>query len=289
MNDDPSFHYALIRQLSFGEDSYSYTARDMANGQFVTVKKLKPTDEEQKSEIIDEITMTQSSKHPNLLEYYSAFNFDNHIWVAVENFDVTLYHLVADRGGYIPEKHMAFICKEILSALSYLHKQTRIHREVKSDNVLLGPGGLVKLGDFGIAAQLCKNNFRRESRLDNPSWMAPELITSNDYTEKVDIWSFGILLIELAEGKPPYLNENPTKIIFKISSQPPPTLQNKLRWSSQMKQFLGFCLKKEANERLSAEDLLHHPWIEETIEETSRDQFAEYLEDFSPYKLGNNE
>ncbi|CAG9334872.1 unnamed protein product [Blepharisma stoltei] len=280
--DNPLNFYAIIRNLTIEDDNALYQVRELNSETIAILKKVKPENSEEFSEICEEISLTKAKKHPNILQYYDAFHFNDHIWYAIESIDVTMYELAADRAGYIPEKHMAYICKEILQGLAFLHKEGRVHRDVKSDNILLSPRGDIKLGDFGLAAQLCKSCFRRQLTADNPSWMAPELARHTNYNEKIDIWSFGIFLIELAEGQPPYINENPMKILYNISAKPPPTFQNKLRWSSEIKEFLGFCLRKNPEERMSAEELLRHPFIEEHIEETSKEQFAEYLEDFYP-------
>ena len=72
----------------------------------------------------------------------------------LEHFNVSLYQLLTCRAGFIPEKHMSFISKQILMGLDYLHSDGRIHRDVKSKNVMISEFGEIKLGDFGYAAQL---------------------------------------------------------------------------------------------------------------------------------------
>ncbi|KAM3669111.1 serine/threonine-protein kinase PAK 3-like [Ammospiza maritima maritima] len=108
----------------------------------------------------------------------------------------------------LSEDEMAAISRECLQGLDFLHSNDVIHRDVKSDNILLRTDGSVKLADFGLATQLTPEQSRRCSVTGTPWWMAPEVVTGQPYGPKVDIWSFGIVGIEMIEQEPPYLGES---------------------------------------------------------------------------------
>mmetsp|Transcript_14164 Transcript_14164/g.14229 ORF Transcript_14164/g.14229 Transcript_14164/m.14229 type:complete len:148 (+) Transcript_14164:613-1056(+) len=127
---------------------------------------------------------------------------------------------IKENAGVIPEHIISYICLEIFQGVSWLHSKNRMHRDIKSENILLSVSGEVKLNDFGNCAQLASENERRITVAGTPYWMAPEVIQGEPYDKKCDVWSIGIVVIEMAEGNPPFINESPEKAMLLISTRP---------------------------------------------------------------------
>ena len=189
------------------------------------------------------------------------------------------------RTGKIPEPIIGYIMKEVLLGLRIMHEQFRIHRDIKSDNILISLDGSVRLGDLDM--QLTLEQGMRHSVVGTPSWMAPELVVGMDYGVSVDIWSLGIVAIETVVGEPPYLNENPMKALYLIGTKPAPTLPNNGMWSRKFIEFVNACLVKDPETRPTSEILLEMPFINE-LPQNSNQVFADYLREWIASKKSKN-
>ena len=176
----------------------------------MALKFIEPKNDKERMIIKNELgIMMMNQGAENIVHCFEAFDFKSRLWIFLEFCDAgCLTPIVEERKGNIPENVCAYILYQTLKGLQTLHDQNILHRDIKSDNILVNSKGDLKLADFGYAAQLTQERQNRISKVGTVCWMAPELIKGkSSYNEKVDIWSFGIFALELADGEPPYISE----------------------------------------------------------------------------------
>ncbi|GBP33660.1 Neither inactivation nor afterpotential protein C [Eumeta japonica] len=125
-------------------------------------------------------------------------------------------------------------------ALSYLHENNLIHRNVRCSNILINKDGEIKLSDFGLSSKVCDTLCKRHTSIGSPSWMAPEVVAggTEGYGNRADVWALGITTIEMADGKAPFQDMHPTRALFQIVRNPPPTVNKPAMWSFDMIDFV---------------------------------------------------
>uniref|UniRef100_A0A8C6UGQ3 Mitogen-activated protein kinase kinase kinase kinase 5 n=1 Tax=Neogobius melanostomus TaxID=47308 RepID=A0A8C6UGQ3_9GOBI len=160
-----------------------------------------------------------------------------------------IYHVT----GPLSELQIAYVSRETIQGLGYLHSKGKMHRDIKGANILLTDNGDVKLADFGVAAKITATIAKRKSFIGTPYWMAPEVAAvekNGGYNQLCDIWAVGITAIELAELQPPMFDLHP------MSSFQPPKLKDKNKWSTAFHNFVKISLTKNPKKRPTAEKLL---------------------------------
>lgn len=265
---DPRSMYDQFIKIGEGSTANVYIALDKHYGNHVAVKQMNITKQQRKELLFNEVMIMRDYKHPNIVEMYGSYLVDNELWVVMEYLDGgALTDLLVTKDGVLrmSEQQIATVCKSVLKALAYLHSHGVIHRDIKSDSILLSTDGLVKLSDFGFCAQVMNEKkvqtIKRKSLVGTPYWMSPEVISRTPYSTEVDIWSLGIMVMEMIDGEPPYFNEQPLTAMRKIRDQPPPKLRNPHKVSSLLQGFLGRCLIRDPSQRATAIDLLDHPFL----------------------------
>ncbi|XP_068934671.1 serine/threonine-protein kinase PAK 4 isoform X2 [Petaurus breviceps papuanus] len=257
---DPRSYLDNFIKIGEGSTGIVCIATVRSSGKLVAVKKMDLRKQQRRELLFNEVVIMRDYQHENVVEMYNSYLVGDELWVVMEFLEGgALTDIVTHTR--MNEEQIAAVCLAVLKALSVLHAQGVIHRDIKSDSILLTHDGRVKLSDFGFCAQVNKEVPRRKSLVGTPYWMAPELISRLPYGPEVDIWSLGVMVIEMVDGEPPYFNEPPLKAMKMIRDNLPPKLKNLHKVSPSLKGFLDRLLVRDPAQRATASELLKHPFL----------------------------
>uniref|UniRef100_A0A8C2KIT4 non-specific serine/threonine protein kinase n=1 Tax=Cyprinus carpio TaxID=7962 RepID=A0A8C2KIT4_CYPCA len=263
---NPEEVWEIVGELGDGAFGKVYKAQNKQTGILAAAKVIDTKTEEELEDYMVEIEILASCDHQYIVKLLDAFYYESKLWPFCMCMCVS-----AELERPLTEPQIRVVCKQTLEALTYLHENKTIHRDLKAGNILLTSDGDVKLADFGVSAKNTKTLQRRDSFIGTPYWMAPEVVmceTSKDrpYDYKADIWSLGVTLIELAQIEPPNHEMNPMRVLLKIAKSEPPTLAAPSRWSPEFSDFLRKALDKNVDNRWNALQLLQHPFVSNVMD-----------------------
>ncbi|KAH3666516.1 hypothetical protein OGAPHI_003512 [Ogataea philodendri] len=285
-NTNPAPYFQVIEKAGQGASGSVYLARSlkMRNRQ-VAIKQIDLNKQGRKELIVNEILVMKDSHHENIVNFIEAYlNGSADLWVIMEYMEGGCLTDVIDNNPDITEEQISSICYETTKGLQFLHKKNLIHRDIKSDNVLLDAQGNVKITDFGFCAKLTSEKSKRATMVGTAYWMAPEVVRQKEYNEKVDVWSLGIMAFEMVEGEPPYFNEEPLKALYLIVSNGTPTLKNPDDLSSEFMDFLSVCLCVEVKYRATTDELLQHRFFNKACSTFELSKLLQFKYDSSSIK-----
>ncbi|CAG8603020.1 5613_t:CDS:2 [Acaulospora colombiana] len=286
--DDPRRSYTW-EPISSGGNGKVYKATNKIHHKILAVKAISLTTSKMPNVTYAEVVCSRILKHPNIIVNYKQCIMNNNRDVRDGNY--TYNSEVHDNGNTkgcsiicsnntlcllmeycsagslwdirnrkknkrFSEIEVAYVMREVLRGLEYTHGMGIIHRDIKAQNILVGDEGLVKIADFGSASLHSKASLK----LGTLYWMAPEVLRDKQvYDCKVDIWSLGIMAVELFDGQPPWYPMGQRRVVELIRTVGTPPLPPCI--SDDFESFLRDCLKVNPRERPCASELLLHPFL----------------------------
>ncbi|XP_078111462.1 serine/threonine-protein kinase WNK2 isoform X2 [Sander vitreus] len=215
----------------------------------------------------EEAEMLKGLQHPNIVRFYdfweSPLKGKKCIVLVTELMTSGTLKTYLKRFKVMKPKVLRSWCRQILKGLHFLHTRTPpiIHRDLKCDNIFItGPTGSVKIGDLGLAT-LKAASFAK-SVIGTPEFMAPEMYEEH-YDEAVDVYAFGMCMLEMATSEYPYSEcQNAAQIYRKVTSGVKPASYNKVI-DPEIKEIIGECICQKKEERYTIKDLLNHAFFAE--------------------------
>ncbi len=207
-----------------------------------------------------EVAILVQCQHESIIGVgQTRFRADGTLWVELEymaggNIADKLIH----NEVRLSEAQAAEVASRVVAGLAFLHQKNIYHRDLKSDNLLLSRDGTLKIGDFGYAANVDPTD---RSLIGTTYWMPPEVVLKRPYDARVDVWSLGICVIEMIDGEPPFMCDNPVKAMFHICTQDAPTLAAPTTHSRAVNDFVATCMVKDMQARPHSRQLVGHAFL----------------------------
>ncbi|UJR36282.1 hypothetical protein I4U23_029012 [Adineta vaga] len=211
--------------------------------------------------LINEIKLLKGIKHENIVEMYDFQWDENYIYIIMEYCSGGDMSMFIRTRQLLSEARVRPFVKQIAKVLKFLYEKNISHMDLKPENILLTSAdkSILKVADFGVAQHIGKDGSR--SIRGTLMYMAPEILSSRPYDNRVDLWSVGVILYECLFGRPLFTFITIHDLIDTIKSDTPIQIPNDARISSECRNLLEGLLQRDPNKRISFADFFRHPFI----------------------------
>ncbi len=247
--------YKILSKLGEGGMGIVYEARDTRLDRIVALKFLPQylsSDSNEKERFYHEARAAASLNHQNIAVVYEINEYENKIFIAMEYLDGnTLKHVVEYQGESLTIKKVLEIAVQICEGLAAAHEKGIVHRDIKSDNIMLTPRGQVKIMDFGLAKLKGASRLTQAgSTVGTAAYMSPEQAQGEDVDQRSDIFSFGVVLYELLTAHLPFRGEHQAALVYSVVNEnPQPIARFNDKVSPELDRIVHKALAKDKDER----------------------------------------
>lgn len=247
-------NYELERELGQGGMGTVYLARDPGLNRKVALKILKADlceDPAFAQKFLDEVEVTASLAHPNIIRVYTMGEQDGRLYLVMEHLDQPSLEQRMEQSGKLAEKDILEIGIGIAGALQFAHEQTgMIHRDIKPGNILFGRGNIPKLADFGLAAGARSALGQQDEIWGTPYYVSPERLNREEEDIRSDIYSLGATLYHALAGRAPFEAETAEEVARRHLFDRPPPLRSLSPEANEQTVFtIDRCLQKKVESR----------------------------------------
>ncbi|KAJ3680210.1 hypothetical protein LUZ60_016488 [Juncus effusus] len=269
MSQDLKREYEIGAEIGRGRFGVVYRAQSRSTGELCAVKSVDKTRladslDRECAELEAKLSQLAAAGNDGVVQVYSVFEDSEWIHIVMELCDGSdLFEWIRIRDGEpASEQEVAAVLTSVLTSLALCHQRGVAHRDVKPDNILFDAEGRVRLADFGSAGYFGETRYM-EGLVGTPYYVAPEVLRGEEYGDKVDVWSAGVVMyMMLTGGVPPFSGESAEEVFSSV-------LRANLRFPSRLfsgvsplaKDLMRRMICREPSRRFSAEQVLRHPWI----------------------------
>ncbi|KAM3132048.1 hypothetical protein pb186bvf_015792 [Paramecium bursaria] len=269
LNPDKRIHnYAFNTQAIIGRGAYGvvYVGRNTETGQLVALKAvpIQSFAVDQQALLNKEIDIMKDLDCPNIVKLLDVLTTTNNCYIVSELCTGGDLREFMKRAGAIEEQIAIKILTQILRGILQSFKRGIIHRDLKPANILIAQNQIFKIADFGFAKRFDKlEDDLMTSLVGTPLYMSPQVLLRRQYTSKCDVWSIGLILYELIEGKTPWVVRDILDLVNKQRNQ---KIQFTKKLTKTAQQFIMGCLAYEENNRFGWEQVFTHPLFENAFD-----------------------
>ncbi|KAK3269105.1 hypothetical protein CYMTET_22428 [Cymbomonas tetramitiformis] len=263
-------NYEVVRTIGNGNYGTCFLVRNKSDGGQYALKRIPIGKREESEAALQEAQVLKKLKHPNIISFKESFLHEGALCIVTsfcEEGDLfTRIRDNAKKQRFFPQEQIVEWFCQIALGLQYMHQHKILHRDLKTQNIFIARGGMIKLGDFGIAKVLEGTDDFATTVTGTPYYMAPEVCTNQPYTLKSDVWSLGCVLYEMCTLKHAFAADSLLGLVYQIVQGNCPPIPAE-RYDNQLSNLVAQMLARDSTKRPSTAQMLQEPWVKMSMEQ----------------------